>query len=82
MTRSVMRFARWKITSVKVPGNPLVTHELSCAACESSSRPCAEVDTALDWAMGHSGANPSHTGYREIARRHWKTSLEEPIVSL
>ncbi|MFF4739672.1 hypothetical protein ACFY2W_27870 [Streptomyces sp. NPDC001262] len=81
MTRSVMRSARWKITSVKVPGNPLMTHELVCAACESCSGPCAEVETALDWAMRHSGANPSHTGYRETARRYWRTSLEEPIVS-
>ncbi|MGW1195134.1 DUF7848 domain-containing protein [Streptomyces sp. NPDC002536] len=80
MTRSVQGFTRWKITSVKVPGNPLVTHELYCAACTNSSGPCAEIDSALDWARRHSGTNPDHTGYREIAHRHWKTTPEAPIT--
>lgn len=75
MTRSVFRHAWWVIRSAKVPNTPLVTHEFRCAACPETSGPCAELGTAQDWAMRHSGANPTHTGYQETAIRHWVTTL-------
>ncbi|MFI9721621.1 hypothetical protein ACIHFE_18520 [Streptomyces sp. NPDC052396] len=78
-SRSVMRYARWVICSDKVPGNPLVTHELQCVACDELSGPCSELQTAQAWALRHSGANPKHTGYAETARRYWTTSLVEML---
>ncbi|WP_414170827.1 macro domain-containing protein [Streptoverticillium reticulum] len=61
----------------KVPGNPLVSHELCCASCAKNSGPCGRLETALDWAKRHSDTNPSHTGYRETTHRTWETTLVE-----
>ncbi|MFC5724459.1 hypothetical protein ACFP1Z_30320 [Streptomyces gamaensis] len=75
MTRSVVRFARWRIHRAKVPALPWVSHDLECIVCFDRSGPCNEFETARTWAFTHSGRHPSHTAYREVVHRYWRAVL-------
>lgn len=77
MTRSVTRFARWKIHREKLAAVPEITYEMECAACSQRSPVAPDFETASNWAFQHSGRNITHTGYREIIHRYWKTELIE-----
>ncbi|MEV5506838.1 hypothetical protein [Streptomyces orinoci] len=76
MTRTTFRFARWRIMSTKVPGTPLVSHELECMGCGERSGMHPEFERCRDWAFSHSGRNQQHGGtYREIVHRYWTADL-------
>jgi hypothetical protein len=80
-----MRFADWLITPDRAEGAPQEPlHEMECTTCATldaadgagSRSPASEdVIDAQEWALHHSGRHPTHTGYREIVTRFWRTSM-------
>ncbi|MFI9718756.1 hypothetical protein ACIHFE_03745 [Streptomyces sp. NPDC052396] len=77
MSRLVAGFARWRIITHKIPGNPLAAHELECLGCAERSGPGADFNSCRSWAFEHTGRNSGHDTYREIVHRYWQTQLME-----
>ncbi|GAA0473540.1 hypothetical protein ACFQ2B_38050 [Streptomyces stramineus] len=73
--RSVVRFADWTIGPDTGPTAPPVTFSMRCTACDAASETGVDFEAARDWAFGHVGRNPSHTGYRELVHRSWRAAL-------
>lgn len=80
-----MRFATWLIAPDRTEGAPPEpVHEIECTTCAGleSADPALtrspatyDIAEAQTWALQHSGRNPTHTGYREIVTRFWRTSM-------
>ncbi|MEV5510225.1 hypothetical protein [Streptomyces orinoci] len=70
----MIQHAQWRIGPAKAPGNPPLAHEMVCVACTDSSGPRREFEAACDWAFRHSGGHLSHTAYREVVHRYWRTA--------
>jgi hypothetical protein len=87
MTRAVLRFVNWLITPDRQEGAPRdPIFEMECTTCAtldahdgSGSRSPASEDFAdvQSWALHHSGRHPSHTHYREIVTRFWRTHMTD-----
>lgn len=85
-TRSVLRYVTWLITPDRQEGAPRVPiFEMECTTCatrdapdDTGSRSPASEDFAdvQDWALRHSGRHPTHTGYREVVTRFWRTHMQ------
>lgn len=85
MTRSIIRLATWLITPDRSEGAPQSElYEMECTTCATldaadgagSRSPASEdVGDGQKWALQHSGRYPSHTGYREIVTRFWRTRM-------
>ncbi|HEY5833458.1 hypothetical protein [Streptomyces sp.] len=76
MIRAVLRFATWTIgpdTAEGAPTDPL--YEMECTTCGVRSPASETSDDVQDWALGHSGRNLTHTGYRGIGTSFWRTSM-------
>ncbi|KOG16220.1 MULTISPECIES: hypothetical protein [Streptomyces] len=69
--------ADWKITPDREPGSEPVTHAMQCARpeCLEKSDASGGWEAPLSWALTHSGRNPSHTSYREIITRMYRTEM-------
>ncbi|MFJ9643237.1 hypothetical protein [Streptomyces sp. NPDC101206] len=74
-TRSVIRFADWKMSPEAAAEAPKMVHELQCTTCCATSAPHEDFEIARDWAFQHVGRNPSHQGYRETVTRFWRMTL-------
>ncbi|MGA5128814.1 hypothetical protein ACPCTO_03305 [Streptomyces olivoreticuli] len=72
---TVIRFADWTLSPETAPEAPRIIHELECTTCNATSGASETFETLQDWALRHSGRNPSHTGYREIIHRFWRATL-------
>jgi hypothetical protein len=85
MTRAVLRYVNWLITRDHAEGAPQSElYEMQCTTCATldahdgagSRSPASEdVTDGQKWALQHSGRHPSHTGYREIITRFWRTQI-------
>ncbi len=69
MTRTVYRFVDHTIRHEPAGG---IVAELHCMAhgCEESSGPQDNGDSAQDWALRHTGRNPTHDLYRREFSDH------------
>lgn len=72
---TVIRFADWTLSPETAPEAPPIIFEMQCTTCGESSEAGGDFEAARDWAFGHAGRNPSHTGYREIIHRFWRASM-------
>ncbi len=77
MTRAVIRFADWTIALDRSEGASPPLFEMECTTCSERSPATEDSGEAQDWALRHSGRNPSHTGYRGISTSFWRTSMQD-----
>jgi hypothetical protein len=80
VTRSILRFARWRIDPNRAAPQMHVFECTTCAALggedpAARSPASADVTKAQDWALRHSGRHNGHNGYREIVTRYWRTQM-------
>ncbi|MEU8623354.1 hypothetical protein [Streptomyces sp. NPDC048669] len=64
--RSVIRHADWTISVDREPGASGPMYETECTTCHELSEASGERTTPEDWAIRHTGSNPSHRGYRAV----------------
>ncbi|MFE9254000.1 hypothetical protein [Streptomyces sp. NPDC006879] len=76
MTRSVLAFKSWTITPDRESGSEPVTHAMQCRECEEKSDDSGSWEAPQTWALEHSGRNPSHTSYREVITRPYRTAMK------
>lgn len=77
-TRAVIRLVNWLISPDRSEGAPAVPlHQMECTTCPERSEASENVADVQNWALGHSGKHPSHTGYREVIVRFWRTSMTD-----
>lgn len=62
--RAVIRHADWTIASDTTPGASGPIYELECTTCLETSDASEERTDPEDWALRHTGSNPSHRSYR------------------
>lgn len=74
--RSLSRFVMWRLTRDTSPGAPQnILRQVECTTCvETSEVVDLHSGVAEDWALAHSGKNPSHTGYRATSTSFWRTT--------
>lgn len=75
MTRTVMRYAEWTIGQDTSEGASPPLYEVECTTCDAKSGVSESAGDAQDWALQHSGRNPSHTGFRGINTTFWRTTM-------
>ncbi|MFJ4768516.1 hypothetical protein ACIP88_05270 [Streptomyces uncialis] len=70
MTRSMFRYVEWRL--ITVPPSPEV--QAVCSSCNARSVAVDWEDRgdAEEWALEHTGHNPSHQSYRGVATSVWK----------
>ncbi|MGW3421301.1 DUF7848 domain-containing protein [Streptomyces phaeochromogenes] len=73
MTRAVYRFTDHTIRHVPEGG---LIFELSCTTCPEKSGPQVEQNTAQDWALRHTGLNPSHDLFSRVVSDHARVTRE------
>lgn len=78
MTRSVIRYATWTIAPDLSEGASPPIYELECTTCLERSPASEDGAEAQQWALGHSGRQPTHTGFRGIHTSFWRTAMKEP----
>lgn len=76
MTRAILAFKNWTITPDREAGAEPVTHAMECQLCGDRSDASGDWDAPQSWALRHSGRSPSHTNYREVITRPYKTRME------
>jgi hypothetical protein len=84
VVRTVLRYVDWRITPDERTTTPPTTFRMECAECairygstdaRAVSPPSESFADVQEWALTHSGRNPSHTAYRERIQRYWKTEM-------
>ncbi|MFF7252483.1 DUF7848 domain-containing protein [Streptomyces microflavus] len=79
--RAIVRHVTWTIAPDQEPDAEPVTYRLQCVVCSEKSERFEDWEKPQDWALAHSGQNPSHHTYREEITRPWKTFMRaEPGV--
>ncbi|MGW1187520.1 DUF7848 domain-containing protein [Streptomyces sp. NPDC002559] len=75
-SRTVFRFTPHTIRHDEESG---WLFELFCSTpgCGADSGPHFDQNTAQDWALSHTGRNPSHTKYRRQVNDHANVTREE-----
>ncbi|MFE8941244.1 hypothetical protein ACFYNX_27685 [Streptomyces sp. NPDC007872] len=73
----VFALAKWTITPDREPGTEPVTHAMQCKECGEKSDGSGDWEAPQSWALIHSGRNPTHTGYREIITRSYRTRMKQ-----
>ncbi|NEB03267.1 hypothetical protein G3I78_30045 [Streptomyces sp. SID13726] len=71
--RSVIRLETWTLTPDREPDAKPTTYRMQCAVCEEASAATVDFADSQDWALSHSGRNPSHHTFREVITRPWRT---------
>ncbi|MFB7311466.1 hypothetical protein [Streptomyces sp. NPDC056192] len=75
MTRAVLRYVPHAIRHVEEGG---WIFELFCTApdCEADSGPQDTQEAAQDWALRHTGRNPTHDLFRRVVTDHARVTRE------
>ncbi|MFD4377099.1 hypothetical protein [Streptomyces sp. NPDC058486] len=75
--RAVLAYVEWKITPDRREGTEPVTHAFQCTLpeCLEKSDDSGDWEAPQSWALAHSGRHPSHTSYREIITRPYRTEM-------
>lgn len=71
--RSIVSYEDWTITPDREPDAEPTTYEMVCCVCGDGSANAEDWQAPQDWALRHSGRNPSHHTYREVITRPWRT---------
>ncbi|MFJ6568041.1 hypothetical protein ACIQNU_11495 [Streptomyces sp. NPDC091292] len=79
-TRSVIRHERWTLEPDLEPDAEATTYAMQCAVCEAASDTDEDFADPQNWALNHSGRNPSHHSYREITTQPWRTWMHTAPV--
>lgn len=64
--RSVVKYAEWLLAPDRSQGASSPVREIECTTCGERSEASTGQLGPDSWALGHAGAHPQHTGYREI----------------
>jgi hypothetical protein len=70
-----MRYIKWTISRDTAEGASPQIYEMQCTTCHEQSTASENPDDPHDWALTHSGRNPTHRGYRGIATSFWRTTM-------
>ncbi|MGW3323848.1 DUF7848 domain-containing protein [Streptomyces virginiae] len=73
--RAVVTHKTWTIMPDEAGDAKPTTYAMQCAACPEKSDPSTGWEEPQDWALAHSGRNPSHTSYDEIITRPWASRM-------
>ena len=71
--RAVVRHVTWTLAPDPEPDAEPVTYTLLCVVCSEKSERSEDWVEPQEWALAHSGRNPSHHTYREVVTRPWRT---------
>lgn len=71
--RAFVRHISWSLAPDREPDAEPVTYSLQCAVCAEKSETFQDWEKPQEWALSHSGKNPSHHTYREKITRPWRT---------
>jgi len=71
--RAVVRHISWTLAPDREPDAEPVTYALRCVVCSEESERSQDWEEPQEWALAHSGRNPSHHTYREEITRPWRT---------
>ncbi len=76
MTRAILRYVPHTIRHQEEGG---WIYEAFCAApgCEEDSGPQDTQEAAQDWALQHTGRNPTHDLFRRVATDHARVTRNE-----
>lgn len=73
-----MRYASWTIAPDTAEGASPPIYQTECTTCDARSEPTEAAGDAQQWALGHSGRHPSHTGFRGVHTSFWRTDMADP----
>jgi hypothetical protein len=71
---TVIRHADWTIALDQTPGASGPVYELECTTCDAASDASEERTSPEDWALRHTGSNPTHRGYRATTTAFFRVS--------
>ncbi|WP_326697551.1 hypothetical protein OG909_09515 [Streptomyces sp. NBC_01754] len=75
-TRAIVRHVKWTLTPDREPDAEPTTYAMRCVVCGERSERSEDWEEPQEWALRHSGGNPSHHTYREIITRPWRTWMQ------
>ncbi len=75
--RALVRHVKWTLAPDREPDAEPVTHQFKCVVCSEESERSTSWSEPQEWALGHSGRNPSHHTFREVITRPWRTFMTD-----
>ncbi|MEV8406892.1 hypothetical protein AB0R12_14070 [Streptomyces niveus] len=70
----VIKHADWTLGVDTQPGASGPVHEIECTTCGESSEAFGQRASPEEWALNHTGDNPSHRGFRGITTAFFRVT--------
>ncbi|QKW09759.1 hypothetical protein HUT18_28480 [Streptomyces sp. NA04227] len=74
MTPHVFASVDWNISAERHKGMAEVDYQMQCRTCGAASGNKPDRASGKCWAMVHTGDNPAHRQYVQLARTFWRAT--------
>ncbi|MGY5131308.1 DUF7848 domain-containing protein [Streptomyces nigrescens] len=73
MVTRTLAFAEWELKGNDGEGVPIAIFEMACMSCDATSD-ATDNDgrPQQNWALEHTGLNPSHRSFKLITETYWR----------